>query len=82
MTYCVQNGNDGQIEAHLSMNPPNDKSNLLGPPVGILYYFRDSLNILYPQGTEDGILQLLDSSANDDGIYCKVGGQFYFIIEY
>lgn len=55
VTYCVLNA-DGQVEAHLSVNPPADKTNIPVPP-----------------DSEQGTLELLEGTANDEGIYCKVG---------
>lgn len=54
VTYCVLNA-DGQVEAHLSVNPPADKTNIPVPP-----------------DSEQGTLELLEGTANDEGIYCKV----------
>lgn len=57
VTYCVLNDNQ-KMEAHLSVNPPADKSNVPAEP-----------------GAEEGTLELLESAASDDGIYCRVRQQ-------
>ena len=69
VTYCVVNP-AGQVEVHLGNNPAGQKSNqAAGEVIDLLINFKKNFSF---KANEGGVLEMLESKATEDGIFCRV----------